>query len=238
MLVDLLQALLERYDFRTVPNINETDISKGISFKNGAIVINETRFSIDQFSIYNDGLLVEASTTDIAEQFLEDFIKWGNEKLQLREFIRPPKKSYFSTVVVEFECSIDYLIKDFEDITSLMIDSFSSVYGEIVTLGLQLAFGQDAAALPTSAVYPDFNIERRVGMPTDYNRFFSGAPLTTKAHIELLQAIEAKNWDTSLNYSPERRSIAAVSPADLETSGLGRRAAPRLRSGRACRRPR
>ena len=40
-----------------------------------------------------------------------------------------------------------------------------------------------------------------------------------------------------LNYSPERRSIAAVSPADLETSGLGRRAAPRLPQGRGCRRP-
>jgi hypothetical protein len=59
----------------------------------------------------------------------------------------------------------------------------------------RLAFGSGDPAPPQSldvdvAKTADFVLERRSGEPYSLNRYFTSAPMTTSAHIRLLEAIE------------------------------------------------
>src|SRR5262245_2974572 len=182
-----MEALQKKFRFAQLP----TELPKpgqGFDFKVGHAEINVETISVPLLSIYNDGASVGVqSNTRNAEIVLQEALAVFFS-LGVREPTTPPMHYYVSTIVADFTTSLDGLFAPrlLKDISAAM-----SLQGEAHCLAVHFNFdpskipGRIAHLNPTS-----FRIERRVGVPYEQNRYFSGANTTTEKHIELLEQIE------------------------------------------------
>jgi hypothetical protein len=187
-----IQAVVARYRFAEFPTQNDLkDIpGKGIIFKIGAAHLDGLPREIASLGIYNDGILVTAVNTDNAELIFTDLFGWAIETFGFRNPLSPPRRSYSSQVVVDFDASIDDLVTGFSKIADLL-------NGGLVKCGAA-EFDLHVARLAISAdphvvrfpAQSSFYIEPRGGVPVGRHRYFSGAPLPTPLHLELLEQIE------------------------------------------------
>jgi hypothetical protein len=185
------QAISQRYHFSEVPTDFKVVLEKGLVFSNGAIALNRhLPIQVTSLGIYNDGILINTMNTDDADLLLEDFIIWATQTFGLRQLISLPRKIYSSNVVVDFEHSIDPLIKGISEIMKLFNESLLKCSGHEFDLHVaRLAIGADPYVIRFPA-QGTFFIEPRGGLPVSEHRYFSGAPLTTSLHLKLLEQIE------------------------------------------------
>jgi hypothetical protein len=82
----ILIAVAERYSFAQRPGITtrEDMEKKGLPFGVGQFKVNGAAVIINDFGIYNDGLVAVAERTEWAEAFLEDVVGWVVEKYEFR----------------------------------------------------------------------------------------------------------------------------------------------------------
>lgn len=193
---ELIEQITLRYNFKRSPSLNSSreEVSKsGIAFGVGEFHLPDVGEStaITEFSIFTDGIVVNALTTDRAEAFATDVVEWLQHAYNFREFTSAPKKLYVSQLVVEFEAPLSRLITSYERIVRLIAENIAESFGDRVPLmdAARIDFEVDRLANSNQSV-PRFVIERRVGVPFAKERYFCGAPMTTLGHIEVLQEIE------------------------------------------------
>lgn len=188
---DLMKKIAARYNFQTTPNpITPRDPNtNGIKFAQGLFESSDTLINIQELSIYNDGVLVQSNTTENAQAIIDDLLHWLHSEFGFRYFSSPIQTVYSSQVVVEFEKPLSKLIDAFSSIVA----AISRQIGPRITEPMDLAridFELDRLKQTPLTSLPRFIIERRPGTAFDQNRYYSGAPMSTTAHLQVLADIE------------------------------------------------
>jgi hypothetical protein len=193
VLADSVGLLTDRYQFAYPPDLSrwENVQNNPLLFRSGKLEKNGCTLAIGELGVYSDGISVNASSTEVAEEVLTDLLDWSKSALGMRELQRPARKTYHSTVVVEFDHDVGALFFRYARICSFLSDSLKATYNTDNQIMLnRLAFSQDPTKTPPSSLAGEFVIERRVNYPYEVNRFFCSAPLPTDEHVRLLQQIE------------------------------------------------
>lgn len=189
---DLFQKLGERYQFAKIPkhplDFNE---QKALSFDSGTF-INSQRLSVGvTFALWNNGVTAETiSSTNDATEFLKDLFGWASAEYGL--WIPSGnglKKGYLSQVDVECERPIISINPTLEIVSRMIENRYSPLDGkarEFFMGGIQ--FWTEDVNQPLAPA--GFRFERKWGVPTDENHYFSQAPLETQDHLDLLNELE------------------------------------------------
>lgn len=185
----LIAAITERYGFSVVPNLADA-AQQGAKFREGRFTAGDSFIAIKELGVYNDGIIVAAWNTDDADAIVDDVINWTSETLKLREPILRPNRRYVSSLVVEFDISLDPAFTMFAEFIRKYEEVLKQAYDwEFPVEAARITFSADRTLMPlhTSA---DLVIERRAGVPFSENRYFSSVPLGTRTHLELLKTFE------------------------------------------------
>lgn len=185
---DIITAFVNRYGFQKYPQKPEDfDEQKGVALSQGKFE-NKT---IEQATIYNWGVTLETrSSTEDAEELLEDALVWGAKSLRLHftpDMIK--RKSYVSQLTF------------YSDARMLLLNPFLSTVAQKisdeVTTNLKLKYqfqptGVIIGVDPESQKIPVqvFTVERRVGVAFSEGKYFSAAPVPTTIHLRLLEEFE------------------------------------------------
>lgn len=197
-LQNVVQLVRGEYQFQQfpvfAPNMPPAAITI-LNFNNGRFIHGETTLGITQLVMTPKGDSVAAASTDQADLVLEHLIDMLDAKLGYRLRQSTKTKIYWSHVVIEFDKGIEQYIDKFasaeEIITKRAAKGAFKLKGLNFSTSTSTSQGQPIIDPIDFLDAQDFIIERRVDYPFDQNRFFSSAPLSTKAHIEALQEIEA-----------------------------------------------
>lgn len=189
-LPEVIDRFLSRYGFVDRPDPRNA-VDQGIKFVRGRLKKNDETISIESLDIYNDGIVVVCSNTTDADVVLDDAIEWGMQAFGMRQPIQMPPRTYMSWLVVDFEESaVASIVSKFSRIQNLIQSSFESAYGQRHSFELfRIAFNVDPKLLPPHTL-TDYSIDRRGGVSYSEDRFFCGAPLQTKQHVEFLESFE------------------------------------------------
>lgn len=194
-IAEAFKLIKERYRFVYSPNLALPwdDVQKnGWKFQLGSVKFNDITLPIQEFTLYNDGLVVNATNTDAAEAFLNDLFGWARETAGIRDLTNVGRRLYVSNVVVEFERPVNQLINGFQDFSRILDKLMQDTYKVELPMQLRtLAFHYDQLALPSWINVTHFSIDRRIGHKYDENRFFSEAPFRTGDHLRALEALES-----------------------------------------------
>ena len=194
--LELIGEIVKRYKFAKPPNLNKTALEvsrEGSSFELGSFVFEGKSTSVTEFTIYNDGISVSCHDTAHAEAFFYDILTWARETFGLKEFVREPRRIYRSQVIVEFEKSLNQLIQSFSDISNLINLTYSQHTEHDAPINLnRIDFRMDDTKIPGMMKPISFILERRIGASHETERYISEAPVSSRAHVQLLQSIEDK----------------------------------------------
>ena len=192
----LASALQARYDFAVIPNLPTQDSQQsqsGLRFEHGRLR-DEARSLISYFEIHPQGLVAQAIDTRVAEEFFEDLFATGKNDFGLRAPTSPTKKTYTSSLVVDFETDMDRLLSKWDRLSALLFGQVKKFYQIDVPPGIQrITLRPDPELLPprlAGGLLGDFTLERRVFAPYSGQRFYSIAPLPTDAHTLFLVELE------------------------------------------------
>lgn len=190
-LPDLLRTIVERYAFTAVPTLDQA-ATEGAKFKTGRLIQGSHLIEIKDLGVFSDGVLAVCWNTDDAKIILDDLIMLAKNTFGFRHAITNFPIRFVSSVVVEFNESLDHALRMFQELRHDLERLVHNAYGlsaEIVASRVTLA--SDPTTLPPHTTV-DFTIERRAGMPFSLNRYFSSAPLSTTSHLELLASLEKR----------------------------------------------
>lgn len=197
-LPDALPLVAQRYEFATIPSLSNS-ITKakdeGFKFETGKLKLLGEQYYIHDFTIWSDGLVVSANTTDSAEAFLDDLLTWGNQELGFRVLLSMVgKRLYLSQLAIEFDHAPAEKLLTLHPVFAAYNAALQRVYShEFPPVEISsMKFDYDRAIAPNAfRVLGNFIIERRENHRfTEDNIFFSQAPLTTAEHIKLLEDFE------------------------------------------------
>jgi hypothetical protein len=159
----------------------------GFEFNRGCFRRDGKVTPISQIALYNDGININVQgPTSGAEEILQMVIELGIS-LGIREPITRPLHYFISTIVVDFEKSLDALFP------KSLLEKVSEAGIWENSHFLSIAFSPDKSERkgPLTGVNPpSFSIGRRVDVPYGMNRYFSQASTTTEKHIGLLEHLE------------------------------------------------
>ena len=183
----------DRYGFLRVPDpakpISKLD-QEGYQFTDGTFVCRNENFTINEFTVYNDGISISSCNTDTSESFFEDLMSWAREELEFRPFVHEPMKIYRSNITVKFDQPLSQIIKEFDKFsnalsTALEMHTEFSMPVDLIRIGM----GVDQSKFGNLSPTP-FSLERRIGVSFDEEWYFSEAPFPSTTHIKLLEELE------------------------------------------------
>jgi hypothetical protein len=190
-LPEFLNAVKTRYNFVSSNDLADA-MKSGAKFETGKFVIGGETIGIKELSIYNDGLICEAPTTDLADEILDDLLQWAVGAFGLKERTTPQHRTYTNAIICIFEKSVESGLGTLGRTCDLLSQAVKEAYGWEHKFNLfRLGFNVDPKAAPHLRA-TNFILERRLPNPNDYseNRYYAGAPLPTVVHLRLLEAIE------------------------------------------------
>lgn len=187
----MLMHIAARYKFTRTPDLGmsrEELEKKGLVFDHGELMgMAEQPIQIHQMSIYRDGVVVSAPTTDAATIVFNDAHDWLVAEFGFRAVA--PTRLYLSEVVVDFERPLSKLFKDFAKVQELAMRHVVEDSREAENVAIEsLDFKYWLRGSGTDI--PRFIIDRRAGAGPEQERYFCSAPLQTKHHVEVLADIE------------------------------------------------
>jgi hypothetical protein len=194
---EFIEFIGNTYRFSAKPQISsiiQPEIgAQQLIFQSGVFSTENERFPIMQIASVPNGDIVTASNTEIADIILDDYINKLDVALKFRFASAKTKRLYQSNIVVQFDVAIEEKLE-----TISMIETFLA--REIPRQSFpfkikRLIFGDgEPVAIPTLAMETiensDFIVERRAGEPYSENRYFCAAPVSTSAHIRILEKFE------------------------------------------------
>ena len=115
-----------RYQFAKKPDLTlpREELQKlGLKFENGRYKRNNQIVTIGSFTIFTDGVVIDAVNSDDAEDFWNDACEWLLTHHRFRDFSTTPRRKFVSQVVVEFEKPLSGLLYQFDLITRIVSES-------------------------------------------------------------------------------------------------------------------
>jgi hypothetical protein len=192
---EIVRGVVQRYSFGKAPDLSvgRDEINKnGLKFESGQFQFEGREVNIQALTVYNDGLNIDAKTTDHGQAFLDDLLSFLRSEFMFREFTSSPRIHFWSTIIIEFDNPVSRLIEGHEKITAALNRSLSQVYsGDIPPCVFsRLDFSSDPTERGSPIPTPRFVLERRGGVPFGQERYHCAAPMRTHEHLELLETIE------------------------------------------------
>ena len=189
----LFEQLSARYNFSKAPDLKssrEDNAKNGMRFESGQFKFKGESVSVFDVTAFPDGVVVNSSTTDHAEAFLDDAIKWLRNEMGFRKFSSEPRRIFVSQLVIEFDGALALLMPAYENISNSISRQLAAIFQKPAPMGLaRIDFEMDRT-IASSTQYPLFTIQRRPGVPFERERYYSGAPMRTQQHIDVLEALE------------------------------------------------
>jgi hypothetical protein len=191
---DLAELVRTRYQFQVFPTLNPGITPPPVMlFSGGKFSRNSESFAIHQLAMKEDGDIVLATTTEQADQVVEDLVRLLDDNFGYRLSTADKKISHLNNMVVEFDKGIEEYINILAKLANAINESR---IGKPSFNIKRLTFGQgailgEASDLLLLVETADFVIERRSGTGYEANRYFCSAPLPTAEHLRLLERIEA-----------------------------------------------
>ncbi len=181
---EIAAKVVAKYQFAKPPSLDDL-MKDTIKFQMG-------RFNdvlIAEFGIYSDGIIVNGKCpTEVLTAFMDDILAFSQEELKFKRILPERAELHFeSTIVVKAEADLAAFIvpaaaelirKTVQDKTSVAFQSSG------------LVMDCDTATLQMRRKPARFFVERRVGFKFEENIFLCIAPLQTKDHLQLLDALE------------------------------------------------
>jgi hypothetical protein len=187
---DLVQAIGVRYRFQTGPDLSKPLPTDGLKFEHGLLSVDGRPINIRSFGLYNDGLVIACWNTDDADIITDEFIGWSIEAFHLRAPQTHIQRRYASNVIVDFDVPMDDFLIGFNQIAVAYASAVQAAQGEAVEAHLhRIVIGPDPQP-GANATQNTLLLEQRLGTAASEKRYFSGAPLTSAAHVALLAEIE------------------------------------------------
>jgi hypothetical protein len=184
---NIIRAFENQYGFLESPKtIADFDLAKGIKFSHGFF---DGRIVIDNFKIYNNGIVVETKeTTDDCVAIIADIARWAENDagVVFAEDTALPEL-YLTHFEVELNINLDEHLRKATKINELLNEYMTS-YKEVEREFKISGFSSQLDPITNGPV--QFKFERRAGQPFSSNLYFSGAPLKTQDHINLLEVLE------------------------------------------------
>ena len=180
----LLPALIERYQFSNVPNLQEAiKKQQGIKLASGAYNLKKKESIAVDLGIYNDGLVGDSrSSTADSEAFLQDCINFAMKEFGLQE---PKSVTRQLVSEINFELSQPLAVLNprltpfLKKLSGKVSDTHDSSF-ELSGLSFN-GFGNG----PRNP--PSFKFERVENTAVSENRFWSFAPVSTDDHLALIE---------------------------------------------------
>ena len=109
----IIAAISSRYKFTHPPaNPTREDIDKnGLKFAGGQMLHEGKLANIGEFVVFSDGIVAISSSTELAKSFLQDIFGFLISEFDFREISSDVKRVHISTVVVEFDTSLNQFVQ-------------------------------------------------------------------------------------------------------------------------------
>lgn len=197
--VELVEALIERYNFNEVPPAHQLAQVQPIypeRFVYGKMEIEDRILRVEEFLVTHvdpKTILMSATTrssTDDSDLFLDDFLKWAQTKLSFEVSPAAPAV-YQSQLEVVLERPFGQGFEEFRALGNAITELIRG-YGfadcpVFEMSGFTMHFDDSDTHDPISRA---FVLERRSGVPYSEERYFSQAPLRTSDHERILSEFE------------------------------------------------
>ncbi len=186
---DLVGVLQKHFRFLQVPTkIEEYDTTRGVKFLHG--VFEDT--VIDSLDIFDNGVSVTTKTnTNVADKFIDQLIKLAAKEWKATITDIPnTKRGYMSDIEIVFDKDLNAAFERFAGAMKL-IDKYLKKQSDGIApfAAAGMLFHCDVSHC--AHLKPGrFILDRRVGHSFDHGIYFSSAPLSTDAHLEVLEEIE------------------------------------------------
>lgn len=188
---DFMKAFVDRYRFVKQPTTADEILdvqNKGLIFELG----KWNDVGVAKVILFDWGIVVETNTsTDASELVLQDMLKWGAETFGLSN--RPSlitQRNYLSEIVFSSEMSLPAISPQLRSLGDKITSLVSGYIGRSLpfeTLGVTLAFD----STESKQLFTPFQIQRLAETPFQLMKYYSGAPLKTSDHIQLINDFEA-----------------------------------------------
>jgi hypothetical protein len=185
----IAKEIQNRYEFVDAPRTAEDHTlgSNGVRFAMGHMGST----MIHSFRVYRDGIIAEGVTsTDNLDAFIEDVIAHIGAKFRLEITPGIVPTAYTTKLEVAPKGTLADCFDKLGGVISALNSATQSLGfkgTEYQVSGFELAT-EKVEGRPSA---PRFLFERRAGLPLAANIFFSEAPLSSKAHIKLLQKLDS-----------------------------------------------
>lgn len=184
-LPDFISRVMDRYRFLSTSN--QTDPTQPFKFQTGVVELDGEAIPITSLEIYNDGIIVNSRNTEDADKIMDEFFEWALAEFHLREPTTEIPRTYQSRVVVAFDRSLNTFLNHFVAIKDVLTKAFDADGVDLNVVRLTIG-PHPPGTLPYKSTWA---IEARTIGPFVPNRYFSAAPLSTPAHLEMLAELEA-----------------------------------------------
>lgn len=191
-LPSVYNAVAQRYGFATQTSDLSQAMTTGMKFAQGTLFTAGRSIVILEIHIYNDGIVVSCPTSDDVDAVLDDLMRWAEATIGLRPPQIAQPRRYTSFLTVELDRVPDAKLNRFAATQRALTDAIRETFSEERRFDLhRIGLAVDPQLVGPFSHTPFF-IERRVGVPYAQNRFWSGAPLKTDAHLRVLEIFEAE----------------------------------------------
>lgn len=193
---ELMAFIKSTYQFSvapvTPPNVPDFAVPSYV-FQSGVFTDKERQVPLLQLAFIQNGGIISAQNTDIADRAMDDFISKLDSIFGYRFASTSSHRVYQSNIVVQFDEGLAHLIDGIAKIESVLAQEISRptpfkikrlAFGAGETMPIQMATSVEAIE------NSDFTIERRANEPYEANRYFCSAPVRTSEHIRILETIE------------------------------------------------
>jgi hypothetical protein len=189
----IIAAISSRYKFTHPPaNPTREDIDKnGLKFAGGQMLHEGKLANIGEFVVFSDGIVAISSSTELAESFLQDIFGFLISEFDFREISSDVKRVHISTVVVEFDTSLNQFVQGHTAETAVIgkhLNSIDSTDFPVEVMRVDFALNMDPEFRPPNI--PRLTIEKRAHTQFSQHRYFSSAPIDTAKHLEILERID------------------------------------------------
>ena len=184
--LEALAKLGGRFSFAKRPTkLEDVDFQKGIEFIEGSF--GDLR--IDKIAVFLNGIVIDTrSSTEDSERVLSEILALIHEAFGAK--IKPARQTFASHIVFRSGMRLSSLNPVLPKIAEVLTEQSSADLRHPFTFEpTAVLFNIDSSQVKIAPQM--FSIERRADIPFAENTYFSGAPLRTKEHIELLKRFES-----------------------------------------------
>ncbi len=187
---DYFNAFTERYNFLKRPMAADEILdaqNKGITFELGKM----GDVGINKVVLFSWGVVVETSaSTDSCEAILQDMLNWGAERFGLANRLGLiMRRNYVSELVFSSDMSLPVISPKLRTLGDKVTELVGGYLGNSLpfeTVGITLAFD----STQSKQLFTPFQIQRFAETPFSEKKFYSGAPLKTSDHIQVINDFE------------------------------------------------